>query len=260
MTRIFLDRVSKSFEGDDGTTSVLSDLTMDISSPSFTVVIGPNGCGKTTLLSLMAGVEQPDSGSVSITVDHPGRPQVGYVWQDYRASLLPWLSVGENISYPLYLSGRGRRDRRGVATKVLNEFLPGIGVDQACYELSGGQQQLVSLLRSIVTTPDFLLFDEPLSALDQPSKWTIAFRIERIWMDQQVPAIFVSHDIDEAIMLADHIHLMGKRGGGIERTLLNELPRPRNVKMLTSNEHNRCRSEVIQFLTERGAIRDSATP
>ena len=208
------------------------------------------------MLNLIAGLVTPDAGEIRIETVGNKTPHIGYVWQDYRASLLPWFSVGENISFPLMLANISNKRRKALAEQALSGFVTDIGVEDPVYRLSGGQQQLVCLLRSSIADPDILLLDEPLSALDQPTRWTMAFHIERSWMERRIPALFVSHDIDEAVMLADQILLMGRNGGQIVDILENTLHRPRSAKMLTSSEHIRCRDQVIQFLFEQGAIRD----
>jgi len=258
MTKISLTDVSKSYPSPaGGSKAVLSSLSLEIPNPLFTTIIGPNGCGKTTLLNLIAGIVKPDSGIVRIESVNGFNPRVGYVWQDYRASLLPWLDVAENIALPLRIQGVSRDTRREVAKQILSEFNSSIDINQKIYQLSGGQQQLVSILRSAVAKPDMLLYDEPLSALDQPTSWSMAFRIEQVWMARKVPAIFVSHDVDEAAMLADQILLMS-RDGKIKSVIENDLPRPRNVKMLSAREHLSARDHVIEFLSEEGALRDQS--
>jgi len=257
MTKIRLESVAKSYPSPlGGSNVVFSDLSLEISDSLFITIIGPNGCGKTTLLNLIAGIVKPDSGTITIETQNIEKPRVGYVWQDYRASLLPWLDVAENISFPLRIQGINRTERREIARRILSDFNTSINIRQKIHQLSGGQQQLVSILRSSVSQPDILLFDEPLSALDQPTSWTMAFRIEQVWMSRKVPAIFVSHDVDEAIMLADQILLMGRNRGEIEQVIFNDLPHPRHVKMLTSAKHMECRGRVIEFLSQKGAIQD----
>ena len=256
VTMIMARALCKGFSQNGETNLVLRDVSVEFSNGRFTTIVGPNGCGKTTLLNTVAGLVSPDSGSVHIVTDHEGPARIGYVWQDYRASLLPWLSVADNISFPLKIHGASRRERHKAALEALSVFASDIRPDDPVYSLSGGQQQLVCLLRSYISNPDVLLLDEPLSALDQFTRWTMAFRIEEFWLRNRTPAIFVSHDVDEAVMLADEVLLMSQEDGRIMRTIENPLPRPRNKRMLTSKEHIQCREEVIDFLFTQGAIRD----
>lgn len=256
MTSISIRSLSKRFPTkDNGWKTVIDSFSLNIPARSFFTILGPNGSGKSTLLNLVSGVLQPDAGVVEVNGLEHRRPRIGYVWQDYRASLLPWADVTENVSFALRIQGMSRSKRLTLVQEALGEFRLGILPTQRCYELSGGQQQLVSILRSTVGSPDLLLLDEPLSALDQATSWTMAFKLERVWSTLAVPALLVSHDVDEAIMLADEVLLMSRQGR-IAQRIMNTLPRPREVKMLTSSEHARCRQEVIEFLFEQGALRD----
>lgn len=236
---------------------VLNDISFRCSSDSLVTLIGSNGCGKSTLLRVIAGLEQPDSGSVSISCGNSSRVRIGFVWQDYRSALLPWFDVGENIAFPLRLGGTCKKDRRKIAEQLLEEFIPGVSVGDKPYLLSGGQQQLLGILRSVVIEPDILLLDEPFSALDQERRLIMGSYVERVWLKRPVPIIFVSHDVDEAVLLADKIMLMSRHTGKIEKVLSNPLPRPRVQQMLTTSEHLHCRSEILDFLfTEEQDLRN----
>ena len=246
---IEIRNVNKSFyTGNGEILPVLRDISFKISSDSFTTLIGPNGCGKTTLLRIIAGLDVPDSGDVIVKGSKNSSIQVGYVWQNYRSSLLPWFDVGENVAFPLRLHGVERQSRRQIAGKLVDEFMPGISLKDRTYQLSGGQQQLVSVLRSLVVEPDVLLLDEPFSALDQERRWVMGSYVEKAWLKISVPIVFVSHDVDEAVLLADSILLMSRRSGKIDKELKNPLPRPRSQNMLTAKEHLTCRSEILDFL------------
>ena len=251
---IKLNDISKSFYNDQGEEqTVLKDFSLEISQPKFSTIVGPNGCGKSTLLNIIANVIKPTAGTIH---DSEGvLESIGYVWQDYRASLFPWQTVGENITFPLKVKGESKSNRKDKALQILSEFGSNLDADQMVYELSGGQQQLVNLLRNMVIQPKLLLLDEPFSALDQSNRWSMAFRLERLWQELHVPVLFVSHDIDEAVMLADEILLINKNGE-LAKRIYNNLQRPRNIEMLYSDRHILCRKEVIEFLFEQGAIKN----
>lgn len=257
MTKITLKNVSKSFLSEDGEKqNIIIDFNYTIDKPEIITIIGPNGCGKSTLLNLISGLSKPDKGEINLECRNKERPNIGYIWQDYRSSLLPWFSVGDNISYPLRIKGVGKKERRKLVNELLLKLNNQIDFNQTTYKLSGGEQQLVNLLRSFAANPDFLLLDEPFSALDQSYRWSMAFSVEKMWMKEKIPTIFVSHDIDEAVMLADKVILMSRKPGNIEHIITNEMPRPRNVKMLSSNQHIKYREQVIEFLFEKGAIKN----
>lgn len=257
MTMIRLNDVFKTYPANGGPPKrVISGLSLEIHNELYGL-IGPNGCGKTTLMNLIAGLTVPDSGTITYESARDSKPRVGYVWQDYRASLLPWLDAAENVTFPLKMQGMGKRERRAVAARLLAEFLPGVDPRSKCYELSGGQQQLLCVLRSSVGEPDTLLCDEGFSSLDQQRSWSMAAFVEKLWAQRKVPTLFVSHDVDTAILLAGEILLMAKNTGKIVKQLQNPMPRPRSTKMLTASEHIALRREIIDFLFEQGPVSDA---
>ncbi len=241
-----ITRASKHFASNGSTRSVLRGIDLALQRGEFTTLLGPNGCGKSTLLNMIAGLIVPDSGTVEICSASGVDPEVGYVWQDYRASLLPWLSVLENAAFPLRLRGMSRSKRRDIVEPILSRFLPGVDPHCSCHELSGGEQQMICIVRSSTIRPDVLLLDEPFSALDQRRSWQMALHVEQLWLDQKPAVLFVSHDIDEAILLADRVLLMDK-SGRIVSQLCNGLRRPRELGMLNSREHLSCRAQVVDF-------------
>ncbi|MEZ6035888.1 MAG: ATP-binding cassette domain-containing protein [Planctomycetota bacterium] len=194
MTRIELDRVSMSYgaQSSPDRVTVFEGLSASITTPIFVTLVGPNGCGKSTLLNLMAGVAEPDSGLIRIVTGSGNAPRIGYAWQDYRSSLLSWFDVGDNLALPLRITGMPRAKRRSLAEAAVRDFGVSIDCETPIYTLSGGQQQLVSVLRSTIGSPDLLLMDEPTSALDQQNSWLTAFHIEEVWMRRKVPAVMVS--------------------------------------------------------------------
>jgi len=168
------------------------------------------------------------------------------------------LNVYHNIEFPLKLRNILKPDRKKIVEDLLNEFRVSFSPKKEVYKLSGGQQQLVCLLRSIASSPELLICDEPFSALDQSSRWTMAFYLEQLWLKKKIPVLFVSHDIDESILLGSKIMLFNK-SGIIEEVLENSLPRPRSIQMLSSQEHIILRQRVIQFMKENGAIQDRSS-
>jgi len=254
--QIKLENISKSFKSKDGDVkTIFKDFSMTINDADFITIIGPNGCGKSTMLNLIAGVETADSGTITYNGKIIQSNNVGYVWQDYRSSLLPWLNVYQNIEFPLKLRNIEIDERKKIVDNLLGEFRITFSPMREVYKLSGGQQQLVCLLRSIASNPSLLLCDEPFSALDQSSRWTMAFYLDQLWVKRKIPILFVSHDIDESVLLGNKIMLMNK-SGQVEEILENPLPRPRNVDMLSAPEHINLRKRVIEFMKLNGAIQD----
>jgi NitT/TauT family transport system ATP-binding protein len=256
LATVAVSGVCKSFSLPDNTVrNVLRDVSLELDGKRFTSLIGPNGCGKSTLLGVIAGITPADSGLVKCSNLKNNQPRVGYVWQDYRASLLPWVSAAENVAFPLRLHGQNKEGRISAAGEMMREFMPGVDPQKPCYQLSGGQQQMLCLLRSAIAHPDVLLFDEPFSALDQNRRWAMTTYVERIWQATRAPALFVSHDVDEAVLLADDILLMNG-DGRIEKVIENSLPRPRPQTLLTDSEHIKCRDKVIAFLLDQESASD----
>lgn len=249
MRTISLQSVTKSFPRRDGTIHhVLDDVSLSLSSKRFGALIGPNGSGKTTLLNLIAGLLQPDSGDIQTNGFAGKPPKVGYVWQNYSDSLLPWLDAKDNIAFPARAAGGSWKAGRASAKELLDSFLPDVPPAARTYDLSGGQQQMISLLRAVASRPDVLLLDEPFSSLDQLRSWNTALYVERIWRENLIPVLFVSHDIDEAILLADDIWFLSGNSGKIAGHVINSLPRPRTLNMLTDPQHVHCRNTIIGFL------------
>ena len=255
MTGIVIDSLCKHFSRPDGQLiEVLKNVSLAIEKPELNAVVGTNGAGKTTLLKLVAGLMVPDSGTVTVNSKRPTAARVAYVWQDYRATLLPWLSVAENIAFPLRLRGETRRARREQAEQLLSEVPLGIKGSDRVFELSGGQQQLVSVMRGLVIQPDVLLLDEPFSALDQYARWNMAMLLQRLWLRHRIPTIFVSHDIDEALLLASRVLVLSKEKAAIGSTIDVTTHYPRSIQTLSTPEHEDRRRSVLDGLVKDGLV------
>lgn len=224
---VALRNLSKAFTLNGQPLNVLQGLDLDIQSGESLAIVGPSGCGKTTLLRLLAGLEVPDSGKVLID----GQPVNGIgaeravIFQEPR--LLPWLTVLENVAFGLDLRGlpKGRVHER--ARRYLR--LVGLGSFEHAYprQLSGGMAQRVGIARALTVQPEILLLDEPFGALDAMTKLTMQEELVRIWSEEKVTMILVTHDLEEAIFLADRIFVM-TRDGTKPRLILPDLPRPRD--------------------------------
>ena len=172
------------------------------------------------------------------------------MWQDYRSSLFPWLSITENIAFPLRIQGFSAKERKMAVNALINDFDAELSLKDKIYTLSGGLQQLISVLRALVIEPDLFLLDEPFSALDQYKRWRVGFELEKMWLKHKNSIFFVSHDVDEAVLLADEIILMNKLGN-IEKILKNTMPRNRTKEMMENKEFFNCRNEIVDFLFEQ---------
>jgi len=202
---IKLKNISKSFNNN----IVIPNFTFDIEDEKFYTIVGPNGCGKSTLLNILAGTLEKDSGDIITAKEEL---KIGYVWQDYRSSLFPWLSIIENIAFPLKVQGLSAKTRKEIVYNLIEEFNIEIDLKKKIYNLSGGQQQLISILRALIIKPDLFILDEPFSALDRYKSWQIGFELEKMWLKHKNSVFFVSHYVDEAVLLADEIILINRKG------------------------------------------------
>src|SRR5579885_2628667 len=220
--------LAKSFQIDGRTHPVLARFDLDIEPGYFGLIVGESGSGKTTLLRIIAGLEAADRGSVAVN----GRPVQGVgtervmVFQDPR--LLPWLTVRENIGFGLALRHQPRQTVHRKVSAALQ--LVGLGPFAAAYpsQLSGGMAQRVGIARALVTDPEILLLDEPLGALDAMTRLRMQRELERLWQTNRLTMIMVTHDIEEAVYLADKIVVMSSEGTGARDILPVRLPRPRD--------------------------------
>lgn len=225
-----LDAVRVEFPGADGGVVALRDLTLEVPAGSLTVVIGPNGCGKSTVLRVIAGLLRPADGHVRISQEAHAEPRagdgrVGLAFQQPR--LLPWLSTLDNVALPLSLTGVPSVEARQRAQEALER----VGLADAASlwpaHLSGGMAQRAGLARALITDPPILLLDEPFSALDALTREAFDGELERLWMDRPRTVVLVTHSVSEAVRMADRIVVMTARPGRVARIIAVDRPRPR---------------------------------
>ena len=221
-----------------GGRAVFRGLRLAAAPGEFLVLLGPSGCGKSTLLDLLAGFLAPDSGSVAVNghAARPEMPELGYVFQ--QPQLFPWLSALDNVQFGLKMAGRLAPAAQ--RAKALN-FLRLVGLEDAAalwpHQLSGGMRQRVALARALAPEPALLLADEPFAALDAISRRRMNEELLRLWAALGQTVVFVTHDIEEAIFLADRIVVLGRAPAGIAAEFRVDLPRPR--QLLETSRHPR---------------------
>jgi NitT/TauT family transport system ATP-binding protein len=225
--------LNKTFEGRSTPVQALRDVSLAIEENEFITVVGPSGCGKTTLLRILAGLVGWDSGDVLVqgkSVSGPG-PERSMVFQSF--ALLPWSSVLSNVAFGLELRGVPKLEREEKARELID--LMGLsGFASAMpFELSGGMQQRVGLARALAVGPQILLMDEPFSAVDEQTRRLLQEELLRIWESRRTTVIFVTHSIDEAVMMADRVVLMSARPGRIQEVIPVPLSRPRSDYIVT---------------------------
>lgn len=212
---------------------VYDNFSFDIPMGQFVSIFGPNGCGKSTLINMISGLMPMDAGEVLHDGASIRETNISYVFQNYREALFPWLRAIDNIHYPLKVKGVGRRQREAMVEKLLAEFEIKIDLNAYPYTLSGGQQQTVSILRALVTDPDILFLDEPFSALDYEMTLFMREQIQRIYMKTKKTILLVSHDLEEAVQLADKVLLLTRRPTRLAEFVDIDLPWPRDTEATT---------------------------
>ncbi len=240
--------VGVSFSTRGGSVEALRDLSLDAPAGSFTVLIGPNGCGKSTFLRVLAGLLRPETGSVAVggTAPRAGDGRVGLAFQQPR--LLPWRSTLENVALPLALRGVASDDRQIRARDALSRVGLTAAAERRPRELSGGMQQRAALARALISDPPVLLLDEPFSALDALTREAFDAELQRIWLERPRTVLLVTHSVGEAIQLADRIAVMSAAPGRVVRTVSVDLPRPRPADLLGDLRAAEIASEVRSLL------------
>jgi nitrate/nitrite transport system ATP-binding protein len=251
-----LKGVSKGFGPQGSRTEVLRNIHLSIEKGEFVAIVGYSGAGKTTLISMIAGLVKPDSGEITLDgrkVTGPG-PDRGVVFQNY--SLLPWLSVYQNVVLAVdqVFADWPKERKRAHAEKYIAMVNLAPARDKRPSQLSGGMRQRVAVARALAMDPDVLLLDEPLSALDALTRATLQDEVERIWERDQKTVVMITNDVDEGILLADRIvPLSAGPGATLGPEVEVDLPRPRDRKAL--NHHPRfkeIRRQVIEYLLGPG--------
>jgi NitT/TauT family transport system ATP-binding protein len=248
--------LAKSYPGRGGPTEAIADVSFDVAPGEFVCLVGPSGCGKTTLLKCLAGLLAPSSGTVRLSGQQVRRPppQMGFVSQDYSNSMLPWLKVDTNVTFPLRHKGVDRRRRARLAAEALRV----VGLSEFArhypWQLSGGMQQRVAIARALAYQPELLLMDEPFASVDAQTRGDLEDLLLRVWGDYGVTTVFVTHDIDESVYLADRVIVLSRRPSTVQRQLTIDLPRPRHqIASKELAEFARLRTEVLRTIMQAGS-------
>jgi sulfonate transport system ATP-binding protein len=252
---IALEGVSLSVVARGTTVEILRDVSLKVAAGEFVCVLGPSGSGKSTLLNLIAGFAKPSTGSVrraDQVVDSPG-PDRAVVFQD--AALFPWLTLRQNIEFPQKLQGATLEARSTKSEELLRLVHLWRFRDRYPHELSGGMRQRGAIARGLATDPAVLLMDEPFAALDAQTREILQGEVERIWSATRKTVIFVTHNVREAVRLADRVILIGTRPGRVLHEEAIDLPRPREandarVSALANSISHRIASEVEKVARE----------
>lgn len=241
---IRLEHLTVRYGGRRHSTVALDDISLDVRPGEFVSIVGPSGCGKSTILSVIAGFQQASSGSATIDgrpITRPG-PERGVVFQQY--SLFPWLRVRQNVEYGLRMQGVSAHTRQKTARTLLG--LAGLLAFENHYpgQLSGGMRQRVGIVRALAGNPRVLLMDEPFGALDAQTRSIMQEILMNIWEKTGISVLFITHDIEEAVLMSDRIHVMSSRPGRICASFDVDLARPRRIEQLGSPEAARLNDSI----------------
>ncbi len=225
-----IENICKSFETKKSRVEALHNVSFEVASGEFVCLLGPSGCGKSTLLNIIAGLDNADNGVVyadDAAVNSPSTDRV-VMFQD--ATLFPWLNVQDNIAFGLEMRGMPLKERRAIAERYLQMVHLARFANASVHELSGGMMQRVALARALALDPAVLLMDEPFGALDAQTRDLLHAELQEIWASTHKTIIFVTHNVREAIRLADRVLVMSARPGTIKCDFIVNLPRPRSME------------------------------
>jgi len=258
---IRLDGVGQVFEGRGGQVRALEDIDLHVQENEFVTLIGRSGCGKSTLLRLIAGLLPPTYGGVEVAGEPVKGPRRDVSFMFQRPALLPWRSVLSNVLLPVEISGgkdKGKNAYRDRAHELL-ELVGLTGFERRLpHELSGGMQQRVSLCRSLIRDPKVMLMDEPFSALDALTRTELSEELQRIQMELATTIVFVTHSIEEAVLLADRVVVLSPRPGRLREIVEIDIPRPRSLGQNAQvADVARISSRLHSLLSEKAPRQDS---
>jgi NitT/TauT family transport system ATP-binding protein len=250
---LVVDDIVKQFNTPEGPLTAVDHVSLAVRQGEFLAVIGPSGCGKSTLFNIIGGLLDTYQGTVKVageTVRGP-HPAIGMVFQE--ESTFPWRTVIENVAFPLEIAGMGKKERFDKARKFIT--LVGLGAFEKRYpaELSGGMRQRVAIARTLASEPKILLMDEPFAALDEQTRLLLGDKVLQIQQDLKQTTLLITHNITEAVQLADRILVMTYRPGQVKRMVEIDLPRPRSSEVVSSEAFGRYVAQIWSDLREEAS-------
>ena len=247
MTTLQCQKVGKVWRGAGGlSVAALRDIDLTVRTGEFVAILGPSGCGKSTLLELIAGLEPLSTGLIALDgkpVDGPA-PGVVMVFQDH--SLFPWLTVKDNVGFGLAVKKVARPEREARVAKLLDRVRLAKFADHRPHQLSGGMKQRVAIARALVESPEFIMMDEPFAALDFQTRVLMQRFLLEVWSEFRPTIIFVTHHIDEAVLLADRVVVMSAGPGRVIDEVAIDLPRPRRMTDTGFNDYRARLTDTLE--------------
>ena len=241
-THVTVRGLSKSFAG----SPLYTNFNLDLPRGKIVSIFGPNGCGKSTLMNMIAGLVPPDAGEILFDGKSLKDTQIGYVFQNYRDALFPWITAWDNIAYPLKRQGLKPAAVKARVDELVALFEIRFDLQRYPYELSGGQMQTVCIMRSLATRPEVLFLDEPFSALDFEMTLFIRAKLQEAHLTTGTTMVIVSHDLEDAVFLADQILLLTRRPTRIAEIVPFNLPRPRLPEAVADPEFVRVKAHTLE--------------
>lgn len=241
-THVTIRGLDKTFAGQP----LYQDLNLDFPRGKIVSIFGPNGCGKSTLMNMIAGLIPVDRGQILFDGKTLAETTIGYVFQNYRDALFPWLTAWNNIAYPLKRRGMKAGAVKKRVAELSEMFDIRFDLQRYPYELSGGQQQTVCIMRALATEPEVMFLDEPFSALDFEMTLFIRDKLQQVQQATGVTMLIVSHDLEDAVFLADEILLLTRRPTRVAEIVPFELPRPRTAEIMSHPEFIRVKAHTLE--------------
>jgi NitT/TauT family transport system ATP-binding protein len=247
--KIFCQNLCKTYQTRNGSIRALADVSFRVEDHEFLCIVGPSGCGKSTLLKIIAGLQEPSSGSVICDPSHnQDRPLNAMVFQE--DSLFPWMTVLDNVAFGLGSRGMGRMERRQRARTFIEKVGLLAFAANFPHELSVGMRQRVGIARAFVVRPHILLMDEPFGSVDAQTKWILQEELLKIWADHHHLVVFVTHDIEEAVLLGDRVLVMTGRPGRIREEIQIPFERPRQLSNIDRSQIREIKWHIWKLLED----------
>lgn len=257
---IEIDGVSKEFIKGERRVLALADISLSVAEREFVAILGPSGCGKSTLLNMVAGFDHPTHGHVRVGGHEVVAPSPSRAVVFQEPALFPWMSVMDNVVFGPKTQRQLAADYRARAAQIIEQV--GLKGFEASYpaELSGGMRQRVGIARVLIMQPQVLLMDEPFGSLDAQTRMVMQELLLQVWERHHETVLFITHDIEEALLLADRVCVMTARPGRIKKSIDVNIPRPRAIEVTTSPEFNALRREVLALIREESEQAALAAP
>ncbi len=247
--KIKAHNINKVYDSTNGKITALENFSLEVKDGEFVCLVGPSGCGKSTFLRILAGLEPASSGSIEIAqTPNSTKPVNNVVFQEY--AIFPWKTVINNVSFGLQMRGIAKKQRMEIASSWLERVGLSKFANYYPAQLSGGMKQRVSIARALANDPEVLLMDEPLGALDAQTRTVLQAELLRIWEEHRKTVVYITHSIEEAILLGDRVIIMTAQPGRLKKSFEIDIPRPRNIEVTATPEFAKLSGIIWQALKD----------